>query len=250
LLPGVSAGGGGQLTKSGSGTLEVNRAPSFAVNSGINVSGGTLRFNIVGGGGTPLVGTGVTATISGQATLELAGSWAALSYATNHTKIVNNSTAAAGLLVSGVNQVVGGIDGSGVVQVIAGGHLSADHIIQSALVIGGASGNQALVTIAASDNQGNPPAVSAANGLAISNSLSANSFLADGTAGSPIVSSAGDFTAVSSRPSSIGGSLTASASRAGSGAVPEPSALLLALVGLVGVVALLRARRLRRTLAG
>ncbi|HKD36448.1 MAG TPA: aspartyl protease family protein, partial [Pirellulales bacterium] len=206
LSPGPTSGSGGQLAKSGGGTLEVNGIPSFAVNSGINVSGGTLRFNIAAGGGPALVGTGVSATISGQAVLELAGSAPALAYGTNHTKILNNSSAPAGLLVSGTNQVVGGIDGSGNVQVNAGANLTADHIIQSALVIGGAAGNPAVVTIAASDNQGNPLGISTANGLAVSNSLSSSGSLSDGAAGSRPVSRAGDFTAISGGPSSTGSS--------------------------------------------
>lgn len=228
LSPGVSAGGGGQLVKSGGGTLEVSGPPSLAVNSGINVSDGTLRFNIAAGGAPSLVGTGVIAKISGQAVLELAGSAAALAYGTNHTKVINNSTAAAGLLVSGTNQVVGGIDGSGNVQVNDGGNLTADHIIQSALIIGGAAGNPAVVTIAASDNQGNPLGVSA------------DAFSAIASSASPI---AGDFTAISSRPSSIAGSLSATGDSAGSGAVPEPSTLVTALVALCAVAIIRRFRR-------
>jgi autotransporter-associated beta strand protein len=247
LSPGVSTGSGGQLAKSGGGTLDVNGAPSLAVNSGINVSGGTLRFNIAAGG-TSLVGTGVTAAISGQATLELAGSVAALAYGPNHAKIVNNSTAAAGLLVSGTNQVVGGIDGSGVVQVNAGGNLTADHIIQSALVIGGASGNQALLTIAASDSQGNPLAVAAGSSSSSSTSgaLTAAGTGRMGPSSSSRLSTAGDFTAISSAPfPGIGGAAaTGQSVGTGSGAAPEPSTLVMTLIAVVGVVIIWRRRRL------
>ena len=69
--------------------------------------------------------------------------------------VVNDSTAA-GIVVSGTNQVVGNIDGSGTTQVNAGSDLTANHIIQTALVIGGTAGNPALVTIAASDAGGAP----------------------------------------------------------------------------------------------
>jgi hypothetical protein len=44
-----------------------------------------------------------------------------------------------GLVVSGTQQQVGNIDGSGTTQVNAGSDLTANHIVQSALVIGGTS---------------------------------------------------------------------------------------------------------------
>ena len=61
------------------------------------------------------------------------------------------------LSVTGVKsvQVVGGIDGAGITTVAASTSLTADHIVQSALVIGGDSDSTALVTIAPSDDSGN-----------------------------------------------------------------------------------------------
>jgi beta-glucanase (GH16 family) len=56
----------------------------------------------------------------------------------------------------------GGIDGTGNLAISAGGNLTASHIVQSALVIGGAAGNFSTVTIAASDASGNPLTTAAA----------------------------------------------------------------------------------------
>jgi hypothetical protein len=50
----------------------------------------------------------------------------------------------------------GGINGTGDLAVSAGGNLTANHIIQGSLVIGGTPGSPAIVTIAASDASGNP----------------------------------------------------------------------------------------------
>ena len=77
--------------------------------------------------------------------------------------MVNDSLGAAtqpaGLVISGTNQVVGGIDGPGSTQVGAGSSLTADRIIQAALVINGTAGNTALVTIDASSASGTPLAL-------------------------------------------------------------------------------------------
>ncbi|HEY2147889.1 MAG TPA: hypothetical protein VGH32_08125 [Pirellulales bacterium] len=113
-------------------------------------------------------------------------------------------------------------------QVNDGGNLTAYHIFQSALIIGGAAGNPAVVTIAASDNQGNPLGVSA------------DAFSAIASSASPI---AGDFTAISSAPSSIGGNLSATSGSAGSGAAPEPSTFVTALVALCAVAIIRLCRR-------
>jgi beta-glucanase (GH16 family) len=62
------------------------------------------------------------------------------------------------LTLSGAGSVTcaGGIEGAGNLTVDAGSNLTAGDIIQSALVIGGAAGSSATVTIAASDAAGNP----------------------------------------------------------------------------------------------
>ena len=154
---GPGTNGGGTFTKSGGGTLELDGPPSLGNNSSVNISGGTLRLNVTpASSGSGSVGTGVTATVTNQATLELAGSVSALASGTHRVGIINNSTAAAGVLVSGTNQIVGNIDGSGTTQVNAGSDLTASHIVESALVIGGTANSKATVTISASDAAGNP----------------------------------------------------------------------------------------------
>ncbi len=100
-----------------------------------------------------------TATIDGTGTLELSGPNSAITGGSGRADIINTSTAAAGLLVSGTNELVGKIDGTGNTMVSAGGKLTASHIVQNALVIGGTSANPAVVTIAASDAGGNPSVV-------------------------------------------------------------------------------------------
>ncbi len=108
-----------------------------------------------------------TATIDGNGSLELAGPDPFIGSGHQAMNVVNNSTAANGLLISGRNEIVAGIDGSGNTVVNAGGQLTADHIVQGSLVIGGAAGSPATVTIAASNSAGNPSGNSTAfNGAA------------------------------------------------------------------------------------
>ena len=52
--------------------------------------------------------------------------------------------------------VRGGIDGTGNLVVSAGGNLTASHIVQNTMVIGGTAGNFSTLTIAASDASGAP----------------------------------------------------------------------------------------------
>ena len=108
----------------------------------MNVTGGTLRFNL--GAGPATVGVGVTATVAAGATLELAGSFSALASTANQVNIKNDSQAiAGGILVSGIHQQVGSIDGTGNVVIAAGRDLTASAIRQNALIIGGTAGSPA-----------------------------------------------------------------------------------------------------------
>ncbi len=227
--------GSGQLavTKSGTGVWNLSGANTYS--GGTAISGGTLKFNI--NSGMPTISAGATATVASGASLELAGSVSALGSADgNRTQILNNSTAL-GLVVSGTNQVVGGIDGTGNVQVNAGSNLTADHIIQSALIIGGTAGNPGLVTIDVSDADGNP----LTGGLSLTGSLASNGPFADGFGSTnPIDGGASNIA------SSAGSDFTTGNSSAGAGSatVPEPSTLALAGCGLaIAVVVFLRCRQ-------
>ena len=204
----------------GSGVLEVDGAPSLGAASSMAIGGtSTLRFKPTTGAAS--VGTGATATVATGATLELAGSVSSLSSGSNRVNVVNNSVAP-GILVSGTNQQVGNIDGAGTTQVTAGSDLTTNHIVQSALVIGGAAGSPAVVTIDASDASGNPLGQSLADALT-----------PDGPFGADEISSAilssntgAEIMAPSPGNSDAGG---------GRSPVPEPSTLLLVLLAVFAV---------------
>jgi PEP-CTERM motif len=117
----------------------------------------------------------------------------------------------------------------------AGSDLTANHIVQNALVIGGADGTPALVTIDASDASGNP----LASGFALAGSVSSSAPLAAGSAGG----SSAFFPGGSSTEgaSSLGGASLGD----GQASVPEPSSLLLMALG--GGFALLAAMRCKIT---
>ncbi len=226
----------GVLADNGSGQLAVTKSgPGLWILSGANtnsgdiaVTGGALRFNVTSG--TPTIAAGVTATVASGATLELAGSISALGTAGGNRAHVINSSTAPGVLVSGTHQVVGGIDGTGSVQVNAGSDLTADHIIQNALIIGGAAGSPSLVTIAASDSSGNPlgePSTLALAGLR----TPSNSF-GDGVNSVNLL----DGPAITDS-SSGAGSPSGSPGGVGSSTVPEPSTMLLFILAMAGLAA-------------
>jgi hypothetical protein len=221
---GFSNNGNSNFVKAGGGTVEMTVAPTLNNGSALSVTAGTLRFNVVAG--TPTIGTGVTATISSGATIELAGTVSALANGLNRASIVNNS-GAPGLLVSGIHQQVGNFDGSGNTQVLAGSDLTVNHIIQSSLMIGGTATNHGLVTIAASDANGNP--LDQLSGLAVANPLTPSEPFGARETSSANLSNVGEGAdvAVESLGNSVGG---------GPSPVPEPSPILLALFAALGAV--------------
>jgi hypothetical protein len=153
----------------------------------------------------------------------------------NRVNIINNSNAP-GLLVSGTHQQVGNIDGSGTTQVSAGSNLTADHIIQSALVIGGTSKNPGLVTIDAGDAAGNSLAIPAlVAGLTASGApIAAGIGLPSPTA----YSLDGGLESASAAP-------LISNTAGGPTSVPEPSSVLLLAVGSLALGAAAIRRQLR-----
>ena len=234
-VSGVMSLGGFTLTKAGTGTLRVNAAPNLAANSALVINSGTLRFATTG---AATVGNSVTVSIASGATLELAGSASALSSGANRATITNNSQQSSGgsLLVSGTNQQVGPINGTGDTVVSAGADLKANSIVQNALVIGGAQGSTGSVTIAPSDGSGNSLAES--GGLALAGSITPSPEPSSGTTGA-----AGLFVADSSFDG--GSALSTEALGGDSGgslAVPEPSTLVLVAVACLGGLLLTRRR--------
>jgi T5SS/PEP-CTERM-associated repeat protein/autotransporter-associated beta strand protein len=223
----------GSFTKVGAGLLEIGGL-ALASNTTLAANAGTLRLNVAS---ASTISTGVTVTVGDGATLELAGSVSALSGGTNRVNIANNS-AAPGILVSGTHQQVGNIDGSGTTQVNVGSDLTANHIIQSALVIGGTAGTHGLVTIDASDASGNPLATS--SGFALASSLEPSEPFASGSLSSLnwLASSGSSTSGLTLGAGTFGGS-----NLGGSSVVPEPAALLLALLGLVSLGCLSRRQR-------
>jgi autotransporter-associated beta strand protein len=217
------------ITKTGAGVTEIGGLPTFGANTNLNVTGGTLRFALASGAAT--VGAGVQATVNGSATLELAGAASALSSGVHRANILNNSSAASGLLVTGTNQQVGFIDGSGTTQVNAGSDLTANHIIQTALVIGGAMGNSATVNIAASDSSGNPLGQSSVVPARLAVAL------ADGQAPAPDLGASSASSLLPPNGGAISGNPFAALELADSSrasnlaAVPEPSTILLLALG-------------------
>jgi autotransporter-associated beta strand protein len=230
----------GTFRKTDSGTFAISGSSALADGSALLITGGTLRFNITSGSAT--IGSGVTANVSGTSTLELAGSVSALgtSTAANRTNITTSSTTAT-LLVSGGKQQVGGIDGVGITQVNAGASLTANHIVQGALLIGGTSTSAALVTIDPSDASGNPLAQP---GFALAGSLHSEAPFAAGT------SSTQSALGTTELPIGIDGIFLGNGHSAGvASVVPEPTSAALCLLGLIAVAAYWRIGLTPRSIA-
>ncbi|HEV2972624.1 MAG TPA: autotransporter-associated beta strand repeat-containing protein [Pirellulales bacterium] len=221
------------------GTLLTDAGTPLTIQGITTFSNAAATLNIAAGSYVKLnastnaasVTPGSSITVASGATLELAGSASALSDgSTQHNvNVVNNSAAAGGgLRVSGTHQKVGAISGSGNTVIDAGSDLTANSVQQTSLVIGGTAGSPALVTIRASDNNGNPLAdtASGGSGLALAGSIATSEPFAAGIDGGSKLIIRG-ATATSASASALlpgggvnfGGELTA---------VPEPSSILLA----------------------
>jgi autotransporter-associated beta strand protein len=238
----------GTLRKSGGGALELDAAPTLNTGSAIQIQagGGTLRFNVASASPAPTIGSNVTATIATGATLELAGTVPSLANGTSRVNITNNSQAAiGGLLASGTAQQVGGIDGTGNVVVGASAALTANHISQSALIIGAGG----TFTLDPSDSSGNP-LVAAATMLGAGSSAIAASSSSESSPLSLLSAAQPASMQISPLSSlSLAGSsdaapiLNLAAGSSATASVPEPSSLL-----LVVIAAAIALSQFRRTL--
>jgi autotransporter-associated beta strand protein len=232
----LSTGGSARtINKVNAGTMEIQGASNLDGGTTINAIVGQLRFNNTSGAAT--IGAGVTVNVSSGATLELAGNVSDLSSpspVSARANVVNNSklTSGGSLLVSGTNQQVGTITGSGDTVVNASASLTANSIIQNALVITGTDATHfGTATIAASDSSGNP-----LGALAVAGSVGSSEPPGGGS------SSASDLTPANA--AGLSGDPIAGSGNGGPAGVPEPSALLLALLG--GTVFLASRWRRRR----
>lgn len=129
----LTVGANGSLINRGAGTVEIDAASSLGANSSLQINAGTLRFQLTTG--APTVGAGVIATVASGATLELAGSVSQFNQTVNSTN--NSSPALGGILVSGTNQQLGSVAGSGSVSINTASDLTASQLLQGPLVING-----------------------------------------------------------------------------------------------------------------
>jgi PEP-CTERM motif len=230
---------GKAISTSGTGEVSVSGPVNLGSGAKLAVTGNsTLRMQL-SSGPQATVGQAVQAQVSDNATLELAGAASALSSGANRADIQNNSLAQKGVHVTGTNQQVGGIDGSGTTAVEPGAQLAANHIVQSALVIGGQVGSPGKVTMDASDPFGKPLMVSPLDGLGDQTSsglILANSLSPSGPFGAGDISSTA-LIGVAADSANLTTPKTGNSIQIGNSLpVPEPSTLLLAFLAISGVV--------------
>jgi autotransporter-associated beta strand protein len=240
---------GKAMSTSGTGVVLVSGPVNLGPGTNMAVKGNsTLQFGLQSGQQAS-VGSAVKAQVSDNATLELAGAASALSGAANRADIENNSLAKEGVRVTGTSQKVGGIDGSGTTGVEAGADLNANHIVQSALVIGGQMLSPGKVTMTSSDPLGRPMD-QVEDGLPGLVAASVSPASVSPSLDSPSLSNINPLSTVSTVDGFMppDGFSSEPVSAAGSTGVPEPSTLVLLALGLAGLAGSCSARKSARWL--
>jgi hypothetical protein len=232
MLAGLQDPLGKAMSTSGTGVVSVSGPVNLGTGTNMAVKGNsTLQFGLQSVQQAS-VGSAVKAQVSDNATLELAGAASALSGAVNRADIENNSLAKEGVRVTGTSQKVGGIDGSGTTGVEAGADLNANHIVQSALVIGGQVQSPGMVTMTSSDPLGRPMD-QVEDGLAGLVAASVSLASVSPAVDSPSLSNTNPLSTVSSIDGLMppDGFSSEPVSAAGSTGVPEPTTLVLLALG-------------------
>ncbi len=161
-VAGVGPAGNGAIqnisgTNSFAGPITLTGSATIGSMAGLLTLGGTIS----GTGPLTFTGAGNT-TVNG-----IVSGIPSLSIVKNGTGVVTltASDSAPNTTINAGSLNCAGIDGHGTTTVTAGSNLTANHIIQSSLVIGGTAGSPATVTIAATDATGNPLNAAAASSV-------------------------------------------------------------------------------------
>ncbi|HEV2968923.1 MAG TPA: PEP-CTERM sorting domain-containing protein [Pirellulales bacterium] len=209
---GSGSGGNGSLVVASNGAVTVGSELQIGAQGTVNVTGGRMA---VGSGGLPAAAG--TLHVGPNGLLEGIG--------TIIGHVVNDGSAK----VAETSRIMGGLDGTGITQVNAGGSLTADHIIQNALFVGGASGSPALVTIDASDSNGNP----LASDMSLAGSLSPSDPFGAGLGSSALI---GDTASSDSMGTDLALSLNNPSAEFASATVPEPTTIVLLAIAMIGLL--------------
>lgn len=209
------------VVAAGAGSLDLQGQQTWSDNTTLSLASGTINYAIPTG--PTSLGANDRLSIAAGAQVNVGGAVDPFSDAGGRrVSIVNSSVT--GLNINAGSVRVGAVSGSGTTTVAAGSHLTADSIIQGALVIGGTAANAAVVTIDASDASGSPLA---ANPLAsLSESQLAGPIVLGTTPGGSIPATTVFLRGSDAAPSPFAGETLA---RPGlpTASVPEPPSICL-----------------------